>query len=306
MTWEFQEVAGPITGGLGGMCWTGETLLVSAVGEGVIYRCDPQTGALSEFRRYTNRTNGLGMDTAGNLYGCQEGSRRVIQFCDDGSAVTTEVLVEGRIHNHPNNLSIDRAGRIWFSDPHSDIPAPGPPLFPPLEWAAVLRLARDSRREWGMKRMTHDTRAPRAVLVSADEKTLYVAEGTPRSAVRELRAYSILDDGDLGSYIVLQSFAADSRGTHRGIEGMCLDANGNIVACSGYRESGPGPVVSVISPAGVVLESHPLPHDVPVSCCFGGNAALDVLYVTTSQGYLLRATATGRRGFARFENDAAG
>lgn len=304
MAWTFEEVAGPIAGGLGGMCWTGETLLVSAVGEGVIYRCDPKSGALSEFRRYTNRTNGLGMDAAGNLYGCQEGSRRVIQFCDDGSAVTTEVLVDGRIHNHPNNLSIDTAGRIWFSDPHSDIPAPGPPLFPPLEWAAVLRLARDSRREWGMKRMTHDTQAPRAVLVSADEKTLFVAEGTVRSPVRELRAYRILEDGNLGRYIVLQGYPADARGAHRGIEGMCLDSAGNIVACAGARESGPGPVISVISPSGVVLESHPLPHDMPASCCFGG-AALDVLYVTTVGGYLLKAGQTGRRGFSRFDRKAA-
>jgi gluconolactonase len=299
MAWTFEKVAGPVEGGLGGMCWTGEALLVSAVGEGVIYRCDAKTGALCEWRRYTNRTNGLGMDASGNLYGCQEGSRRVIQFCDDGSAVTTEVMVDGRIHNHPNNLSIDRAGRIWFSDPHSDIPAPGPPLFAPLAWAAVLRLERDSRREWGLKRMTHDTLEPRAVLVSADEKTLYVAEGTTRTAVRELRAYTILADGSLGAYVVLQSFGADSRGAHRGIESMCLDAQGNIVAVAGYRDSGPGPVVMVISPAGVVLESHALVCDVPASCCFGG-ASLDVLYVTTAEGDLLRAAHTGRRGYDRF------
>jgi gluconolactonase len=304
MEWTFEKVAGPMAGGLGGMCWTGKTLLVSAVGEGVIHSCEPESGALTEFRRYTNRTNGLGMDAAGNLYGCQEGSRRVIQFCDDGSAVTTEVMVDGRIHNHPNNLSIDRAGRIWFSDPHSDIPAPGPPLFPPLSWAAVLRLERDSRKEWGLKRMTYDSVEPRAVLVSADEKTLYVAEGTTRTPMRELRAYRILADGSLGTYTVLQSFAADSRGAHRGIEGMCLDAQGNIVACAGYSESGPGPVVMVISPAGVVLESHELPCDLPMSCCFGGTASLDVLYVTTGEGHLLRAKQTGRRGYDRFESKA--
>lgn len=302
MDWTIEKLAGPVAGGLGGMCWTGETLLVSAIGEGTIYRCNLASGALSEFRRYTNRTNGLGMDAGGNLYGCQEGSRRVIQFCDDGSAVTTAVMLGGRIHNHPNNLSIDSAGRIWFSDPHSDIPAPGPPLFPPLDYAAVLRLERDSRREWTLKRMTFDTRHPRAVLVSPDEKTLYVAEGAlTQNAARELRAYKIQDDGDLGGYVVLQSYAGDSRGPHRGIEGMCLDSEGNIVACSGYRASGPGPVVSVISPKGVVLESHEIPFDSPVGCGFGG-ATLATLYVTTSEGYLLQANPRGRRGYARFGN----
>ena len=47
--------------------------------------------------------------------------------------------------------------------------------------------------------------APRAVLVSADEKTLYVAEGEPRrDMVRELRAYPIAEDGTFGGRLPLK------------------------------------------------------------------------------------------------------
>jgi sugar lactone lactonase YvrE len=76
---------------------------------------------------------------------------------------------------------------------------------------------------------------------------------------------------------------------------MCLDAEGNIVAVGGWRRSGPGPLVCVFAPGGAVIESHPLPGDVPNKCCFGGRD-LDTLYVTTGDGQLYRVQAGGRRG----------
>jgi len=145
-------------------------------------------------------------------------------------------------------------------------------------------------------RLTYDTVSPRAVLLSPDEKTLYVADGEPRDGQRrELRAYPIRDDGTLDHPVVLHVFGADHRGPHRGIEGMCLDADGNIVAVGGWRRSGPGPLVYVFAPGGAILGTHPLPADLPNKCCFGG-AGLDTLYVTTNGGQLYRAAAGGRRG----------
>ena len=151
-----------------------------------------------------------------------------------------------------------------------------------------------------IRRITHDTVAPRAVLLSADEKMLYVAEGdTTRDGLRELRAYPLSDGGSVGNCVVLLTFGADHRGPHRGIEGMCLDDAGNIVVCGGFRRSGAGPLVSVVSPTGAILESHALPGDMPMRCAFGdGN--LDSLYVTTGHGDIYRAIATGRRGFRRW------
>ena len=291
---KFEKVAGPFQGPTGGLAWDGSGMLFSAVGEGRILRYDPASGKTGAFRKYTNRTNGIAFGPDGALYGCQEGSRRVIRFAEDGSTATTAFLLDGSYHNHPNNLAIDSRGRIWFSDPHSEARASGPQIFPPLPHASVLRLELDAfRKLWSIRRMSHDTAAPRAVALSPDEAVLYVAEtdNAPMGR-RALRAYPILPDDTLGAFAVLHVFGRDHRGEHRGIEGMCTDSEGNIVACSGSRKSGPGPLVCVYSPSGAVLESHRLPSDRPMSCAFGGAD----LYVTTEGGELLRARDCGRLG----------
>ncbi len=291
---KFERVAGPFQGPTGGLAWDGSGMLFSAVAEGRILRYDPKSGKTGEFRKYTNRTNGIAFARDGALYGCQEGSRRVIRFAGDGSTATTAFLLDGSYHNHPNNLAIDSRGRIWFSDPHSELRASGPQIFPSLAHASVLRLELDAfRKLWSVRRMTYDTSAPRAVALSPDGSVLYVAEtdNAPTGA-RELRAYPILADDTLGTCAVLHAFGHDHRGEHRGIEGMCTDGEGNIVACAGWRKSGPGPLVCVYSPSGAVLESHPLPSDQPMNCAFGDAD----LYVTTAGGELLRARDCGRRG----------
>ena len=298
MAWTFERMAGPHNGPAGGLVWDGSGMLFSLINEERLLRFDPQAGATTEVRRYTGRTNGIARGPGGSLYGCQEGGRRIVHFLADGSATVTATRLHGRIHNHPCDLAVDRAGRVWFSDPHSGTPAFGPKIFPPLEHASVLRLERDERKSWTLRRITYDTRAPRAVLLSADEKTLYVAEGDMHSPVRELRAYAVREDGEVGPYMVLHTFGTDHRGSHRGIEGLCLDAEGNIIACAGAPGAGAGALVYVFNPAGAVLETHPLPADLPMRCAFG-DAGLSSLYVTTASGDLLRARNCSRRGYAR-------
>src|SRR5258708_21128896 len=202
--------------------------------EGRILRYEPESGKISEFRQYTNRSNGLATGADGALYGCQEASRRVIHFAGDGSISTTGFLLDGHYHNQPNNLAIDSKGRIWFSDPRSELRASGPQIFPALEHASVLRLELDSfRKLWSLRRMTYDTSAPRAVALSPDESTLYVAETDNAPAgKRELRAYPILPDDTLGQFTVLHAFGRDYRGAHRGLAGMCTYSEGTIDSCA--------------------------------------------------------------------------
>jgi gluconolactonase len=299
MTWQFELVAGPYEGPTGGVVWHDGAVVFSAIDEGRLLRFDPATGAVTEFRRYANRVNGLAHGPGGELYGAQEGGRRLVEFTPDGRLVAVDALLDGKYHNQPCDLAVDRAHRIWFADPrHAVIPF-GPAIFPFLDHASVLRLERNDRRAWVARRITNDTVSPRAVLLSPDGATLYVADGEPRvDQRRELRAYPIAADGSVGHCEVLHSFGADHRGPQRGIEGMCLDADGHIVACGGWARSGPGPLIYVFSPRGAVIESHPFPADCPNRCCFGGND-LATLYVTTGGGHLYRAKTAGRRGRTR-------
>jgi gluconolactonase len=102
----------------------------------------------------------------------------------------------------------------------------------------------------------------------------------------------------LGQYIVVHQFGQDHRGPQRGIDGMCLDSEGNIVGTAGNYASGPGPMIYVWTPQGRVLETYPMPVgvDTPTNCAYG-DADLSSLYVTTIGGHLLRLRNTGRRGW---------
>lgn len=295
MSWNFEKVAGPFRGRTGGMAWDGGGLLFSAVGEERIMRFDPKTGKADEFRRYTGRVNGLAIAADGTVYGAQEGGRRIVRFLKDGSAASAPDLLDGRHHNQPTDVIVDGKGRVWFTDPHNAQPPYGPPVYPMLDHASVLRLDPDGEQGGKLVRVTHDTCGPRAVLLSAEEKTLFVADGDmERGDMCQLFAYSLRGDGSAGAGKSLIAFAP----MERGIEGMCLDSEGNIIACAGWKKAGRGPLLHVISPAGTILESHPAPADMPMRCAFG-DSGLDSLYVTTGSGELFRAKNTGRRGFKR-------
>jgi gluconolactonase len=287
MAWQFELIAGPFESAAGGVVWNGQSVIFSIIDEGRLLQFDPQTGKTAELRRYTNRVNGLARGPGGELYGAQEGGRRLVEFTPDGRVMAVDALLDGKYHNQPSDLVVDKTHRIWFTDPHHPAMPFGPAIFPFLEHASVLRFERNDHRAWIVKRVTIDTTEPRALLLSPDERTLYVADGGPSSnRARELRAYPIRDDGSVGSHTLLHSFGSDYCGPHRGIEGLCASADGNIVACGGWQRSGPGPLIYVFAPDGHIIETHRFPADMPNRCCFAGN---DTLYVTTGGGHLYRA-----------------
>jgi gluconolactonase len=279
----FEPVTSQLGSTVGGLAWDGQALLVSLPDASLIQRVDPRSGQTSEFRRYTNATHGIGFSSSDELYGCQQLSRRIVRFNADGSTSPMPYRFPdgGGYHNMPRHLSVDVRDRIWFSDPVYRLPASGPPLpFPGYQ--AVLRLDHLSDRSWLLRRATYDTTSPTGVGVSPDASTLYVAD--TGETYSELRAYPIESDSTLGAYRVLHVFGSDQRGRHPGIEGLCVDQHGNIVAAAGGESSGPGPLVYHFSPTGRVLGSWPVPEGTPTACAVGGAD----LYVGTAEGHLYR------------------
>ena len=294
MTWEFEKVAGPYQGRTGGLAWDGSGMLFSAVAEERIMRYDPATGKTDLFRAYTGRTNGLALAKDGTVFGAQEGGRRVVHFLKDGSTAPTSDLLDGKHHNQPTDVIVDSKGSVWIADAYNAQLPYGPPVYPMLDHASVLRLERVSDG-WRLTRVTRDTSGPRAILLSADEKTLYVADGdVERGNLQRLSAYSVRPDSSAAEVKTLIDFVV----VERGIEGMCLDSEGSIIACAGWKKSGVGPMLYVVSPSGTILESHPAPVDLPMRCAFG-DAGLASLYLTAGDGGLYRAKNTGRRGLKR-------
>lgn len=294
MSWQFILVNGPYGGTAEGPAWDGSGLLFTHIPTSRIIRYDPQSRGSSLFRADTNNANGLMFDADGRLYACEGGARRVVRYEADGSVTTLANGFEGRRLNVPNDLAIDDKGRVWFTDPFYD-GAGGPWSLDrsnkDLDHDSVYRLDEQSDGSWSITRVTFDTTRPNGLLFSLDHSVLYVAQsGRDADEKRELRAYPVNADGSLGDCSVLHDF-----GAHRGIDGMVLDTDGNIIATAGIREGGPGPMVYVFAPDGEVLETHPTPTDRPTNCSFGGSD-LTTLYVTTGGGdvYMAHTDRQGR------------
>jgi gluconolactonase len=284
MSWEFDRVAGPY-GFTEGPVWDGTGVLFSDIPNDRVMRYDASTGETSVYREGTNAANGLKLGPDGALYACEMSGRRVARYTESGSETVVDAFEGGRF-NSPNDLAFDSAGDLWFTDPFYDTDWLDAETHGfDLDHRSVYRV--DPADPGTLTRMTHDTTNPNGLLVSPDDGALYVAQSDYEGDL-ELRAYPIEGD-ELGGYEVLHDFAP-----HRGIDGMCFDAGGNVVAAAGYDEGGPGPMLYVFAPSGRVLGTHPIDDPMPTNCAFG-DGDLRTLYVTGSEGYLYRAR-TDRTG----------
>lgn len=285
-TWELLDGPDSITEG---PVWDGAGLLYTAIDHNEIRRYDPVSGAISTVYTNTGAANGLALTPDGRLLACEGKGRFVVAYDNTGVKSVLADSLDGARLNSPNDLVVDSQGRIWFTDPrygddHSDRE---------LEHDSVYRLTpiTEDGGAWAVERMTFDTTRPNGLLLSPDESTLFVAQSDyDQGSVRQLRAYPIDAGGSLGQFTVLHDF-----GPHRGIDGMCLDAEGFIVATCGWELGGPGPRIAIFSQTGDLIEEHPLPEGRPTNCAFGG-ADLADLYVTSITGHLYRVRDTGRRG----------
>jgi gluconolactonase len=293
MTWQFELVDGPYGGITEGPAWDGEALLFTHIPASRILRYDPGAKTSSVWREGTNHANGLMFDPQGRLLACEGGARRVVRYEPGGGVTVLADKFLGRRLNIPNDLAIDLQGRIWFTDPFYE--GVGGPWSEDrtqmeLDHESVYRLDPELDGSWSMHRVTFDTTRPNGLLFSLDHTTLYVAQSGRRpDEKRQLRAYPVRGDGSLGAAEVLHNF-----GEHRGIDGMCLDSEGYIIATAGWDRGGPGSRIDVFSPGGEVVESHRVPADRPTNCTFA-ERDLSVLYVTTMDGCLFRVE-TNRQG----------
>ena len=280
-TWELIAKHDVVTEG---PAWDGTGLRYTEIYADRLWRYTPADGERSVWRDSTGGANGTIFDREGHYYACEGAARRVVRYVN---GQPTEVIADGyrgSPFNEPNDLAVDDAGRIWFSDPNYG----DRPLSQPRE--SVYR-ADPTESGWKVTEVTTDTNRPNGVLLSADRSILYVAESPRRlDQRRQLRAYPIQTDSSLSNYFLLHDF-----GDGRGVDGMCRAKGGLIVATAGHRERGPGPAIYVFDAKGLPRSSHAAPADRPTNCTFGGEGATD-LYVTFFGGELYRVADSGLSG----------
>lgn len=233
------------------------------------------SGEASEFRRPSGRANGIVFDHEGRLVMCQgggpDGGRRVARLEKDGSETILASTYRGKKFIAPNDLCIDRKGRIYFTDPYY-----GPPAVKSQPSSGVYLIDGAGK----VRLLLKDLLKPNGILITLDNRYLYVSD----RGTQKLHRYDVGRDGGLSKRSTIYDFSPD-----RGIDGMCLDSAGNIFGAAG-KDKTTG--LFVISPEGKLLLHKPMP-EFSTNVTFGGRDGKD-LYLTASSGvYQMR---TRRRG----------
>lgn len=158
--------------------------------------------------------NGNAVDATGRLLHGEQGRRALSRTDHAGTHVLVDAY-EGAPLNSPNDLVVDAAGAVWFTDPTYGIsdPREGYPADPALAHESVYRW----REGEPLERMI-DLDAPNGLGFSPDGTTLYVSEsradGLPRvvacawdgERLGAPRTFATVDAG------IPDGFAIDRRG----------------------------------------------------------------------------------------------
>lgn len=231
-----------------------------------VYRVNPD-GELSVFLEDSGGINGLMFDGGGTLYACQGGKGRVISIDTQTKKITVLAdKVGDEPLGKPNDLVLDRQGGIYFTDPGR---------------GAVYY--RDAQGK--VTRFADGIKRPNGVLLSPDEKTLYVIpSGQP-----QMMAYAVTAPGRLGKPRVFCTIEELEGQSNTGGDGATVDTEGNL-----YMATRAG--IQVFSPRGKSLKvirfrgfSYPK-H--PANVTFGGPQRRTVFI--TARGSLHKAKMKAR------------
>ncbi len=219
-------------------------------------------------------TNGMMFVRPGQLVACQGGLGRIITI--DAATKEIGVLVDkhmGEKFNRPNDLVVDRQGGVYFTDPKFGKGTQNK--------EGVYYATKDA----GATRLLDDLSFPNGIILSPDEKTLYVLQ----YSMAEAMAYPVTAPGKLGAGRVFFTLPQKEAGKKAGGDGLSIDTKGNLYITVPALKS-----LAVVSPEGKLLGTIALPA-VPTNCAFGG-ADMKTLYVTTANVvYSLPMEAEGHR-----------
>jgi gluconolactonase len=252
------------------------SILFSDIGNRIM-RFDPSTGKTTVFREPSGRANGMIFDGRGRLIvaeGANTGGGRRVSITErDGNIRTLADNYDNKRFNSPNDVAVDRAGRVYVSDPRYVGVEPRE-----LEFEGVFLIDFDGF----VVPLVTTAIKPNGLALSPDEKTLYISDNGAKRRV--LIAADRAPTGRVTRPRVIHDF-----GSGRGIDGMTVTTDGRIVAAAG---SGDKAGVVVLSTDGKITATIPVPED-PANVEFGG-ADGKTLYIFAGKSlYRIATTMTG-------------
>ena len=232
-----------------------------------IYRWTKETGPVLVLQN-TGHGNGLYFRTDGDLLFCEMSTRRVMGMKPGGETYILTDRYLGKRYNNPNDLWIDPAGGVYFTDPGYFLDEHE--LEQGIEAVYYIHPGLDS-----VSRVSGHLPRPNGIVGTADGKILYVASDTVHKTWR----FIIQPNGMLSE----KELFVDN-----GHDGLTLDEFGNL-----YITNRDSLSIDIYNPEGVYLESIIFPER-PSNACFG-RAGDNTLYVSAvSSVYAVRMNVGGQ------------
>lgn len=234
-----------------------------------IWRYDPRTTVLWEFKKDAGRANGLDIDAKGNIIACADENNEIWSIDTRGHIVKVLLgKVDGKKLNGPNDLWIDHKGGIYFTDPYYQRDY-WTRTEPEIKEQNVYYLPKGATQPI---MVSNELVKPNGITGSADGRYLFVAD------IGDNKTYRFLINPD-GTLAGRQLFVS------QGSDGITLDNRGNLYLT--------GNGVTVYDSAARKIAYIPVPEKWTANICFGGKER-DILFMTAGPSvYYLKMKVKG-------------
>lgn len=262
--------------------------------ENIIYVYNEFDNTTKIWTAESGHANGMNFDHQGRLVTCCDGKKyessekggahAVRRYEKNGEVVDLATSYQGKKLNGPNDLCFDEAGNIYFTDPRygydEDIEQ---------DCMAVYKIDTDLQ----ITRVISDLQYPNGILISQDNKKLYLVDHNPKPGGKRTLEEYVLQGTEWKWSRTLLDFKDGY-----GMDGMVLDTEGNLYVTGGEGEKAG---VYIIDPDGNQL-GFIATGEIPGNCTFGGKD-LSTLYIAASSSlYKIKLNARGHLAFPRVAN----
>jgi gluconolactonase len=225
-------------------------------------------GKLTLFMDSCGRSNGLYIASNDHIIACADENDELWSIGPDHKVKVLLKDIDGRRMNGPNDLWIDPAGGIYFTDPYYQRPYWNR-TGPDIKGEKVYYLPKNKVRPIVVD---SELVKPNGIVGTPDGKRLYVAD----IEANKTYCYRINGDGSLTDKKLFVELGSD---------GMTLDIRGNLYLT--------GNGVTVFDPSGMKIAFIPVPEKWTANLCFGGSKK-NILFITASEAiYILPMRVKG-------------
>jgi gluconolactonase len=269
-----------------------------ALRAGQILEYKPDTGKISVFRSPSGMANGNRMDLQCNLLTAEMadfGGRRLIRTdMKTGRAEIVAGLYDGKPFNSPNDIALDKQGRMYITDPRY---VGQEPVQQPTQ--GVYRVDTNGT----VTRIISDAGKPNGLAICGDEQRIFVGSldngvldftklkqgEKPAKGIMALMQYDLDSNGNAANRRVLVDYAPED-----GPDGMVCDTEGNLWVAV-RSEKKPGVYAYEIRGNRALQKAYVPTPKIPSNVHFARGRDANYLYITA--GNSLYGIKVGKKGY---------